>query len=98
MSFDEGGVASRSTFNPVHQYNKDQPQKFYFDFYLLCNNSPEKIFTLHCNVYQGKNADNIGIPEEITHPQATQKSVVNSIIPSKLGMDPNGICQLFMLV
>ena len=62
LSFDEGGVASRSRFNPVRQYNKDKPQKFRVDFFVLCNNSPGMYFIIHCDVYQGKNAANIGIP------------------------------------
>ena len=89
MSFDEGGVASRSRFNPICQYNKDKPQKFHVDFFVLCNNSPGQYFILHCDVYQGKNAENIGIPDEITKLPTTQKAVVNSFIQSKLGNDPN---------
>ena len=53
-SFDEGRVASRSRFNPVCQYNKDKPQKFCVDFFVLCNNSAGKYFILYCDVYQGK--------------------------------------------
>jgi hypothetical protein len=54
MSFDKGGVASRSRFNTIQQYNKDKPQKVCIDFFVLCNNSPGKYFILHCDVYQGK--------------------------------------------
>ncbi len=96
MSFDEGGVASRLWFNPIRQYNKDKPQKFRVDIFVLCNNSPGKYFILHCDVYQGKNLENIGIPEEITKLPSTQKAVVNSIIQSKIGKDPNGVRRLFM--
>jgi hypothetical protein len=96
MSFDEGGVASRSRFNPVRQYNKDKSQKFCADFFVLCNNSPRKYFILHCAVYQGKNAENIGIPEEIVKLRSTQKAVVNAIIQRKLGKEPNGIHRLFI--
>ena len=65
LSFDEDGVASRSRFNPVRQYNKDKPQKFRVDFFVLCNNSPQCYFIIHCDVYKGKNEANIGIPAEI---------------------------------
>ena len=65
LSFDKGGIASHSRFNHVRQYNKDKPQKFRFDFFVLCNNSPEKYVILHCDVYQGKNSEDIGILEEI---------------------------------
>ena len=32
VSFDEGGVAMRSRYCPVRQYNKDKPEKFRVDF------------------------------------------------------------------
>ncbi len=54
LSFDEGGVASHSRMNPVRQYNKDKPQKFRVDFFVLCNNSPGQYFIINCDVYQGK--------------------------------------------
>ena len=78
------------------QYNKDKPQKFRLDFFVLCNNSPGAHFIVHCDVYQGKNAANIGIPNEIQNLPTTQKVVVNSIIQSKLGKDPDGIRHVFM--
>jgi hypothetical protein len=59
-------------------------QKFRVDFFVLCNNSPGKYFIIHCDIYQGKNAANIGIPHEIRNLPATQKAVVNSIIQSNL--------------
>ncbi len=65
LSFDEGGIASRSRFNPVRQYNKDKPQKFRVDFFILCNNTPEQYFIVHCDVYQRKNDANINIPKEL---------------------------------
>ena len=65
LSFDEGGVASRSQFNPVRQYNKDKPQKFRVDFFILCNNTPEQYFIVRCDVYQGRNDANINIQKEI---------------------------------
>jgi hypothetical protein len=66
------------------------------DFFVLCNNSPGAYFIVHCDVYQGKNAANIGIPNEIQNLPTTQKAVVNSIIQSKLAKDPDGIRCLFM--
>ena len=62
----------------------------------MCHNSPGKYFILHCDIYQGKNAKNIGIPKEITKLPTTQKAVVNSTIQSTIGKDLNGISQLFM--
>ena len=56
MSFDEGGVASRSRYNPIRQYNKDKPQKFCVDFFVLA--AADNYFVYHMEPYQGKNASN----------------------------------------
>ena len=56
MSFDEGGVASRSRYNPIRQYNKDKPQKFRVDFFVLA--AADNYFVYHMEPYQGKNASN----------------------------------------
>ena len=96
LTFDEGGVASRSRMNPVRQYNKDKPNKFRVDFFVLANNSPGKYFIVHLDVYQGKNAENINIPEAIQKMPTTQKAVVNSVIQSGIGLDPDGKRRIFM--
>jgi len=102
LSFDEGGVASRSRVNPVRQYNKDKPNKFRIDFFVLTNNTKREgqseipYFIMHLDVYQGKNAANIGIPNEIRHLPTTQKAVINAIIAAGLGKDPDGLRCLFM--
>ena len=33
--FDEGGIACRSRYCPVRQYNKDKPDKFRVDFFIM---------------------------------------------------------------
>ena len=96
MSFDEGGVASRSRMCPVRQYNKDKPDKFRVDFFVLANNAPGKYFICHADVYQGKNVENIDIPEEIRNLPTTQKAVVNAVIKADIGKDPDGIRCLYM--
>ena len=96
LSFDEGGVASRSRRNPVRQYNKDKPNKFRVDFFILSNNSDKWYFIIHIDVYQGKNAANIGVPEELKTMPTTQKAVVNAILTSKLENEPNGKRRMFM--
>ena len=73
LSVDEGGIASRSRMNPVRPYNKDKPNKFSVDVFLLANNNPGINFIHHLEVYQGKNAKNIGIPVEIQDMPTTQK-------------------------
>ena len=52
VSFDEGGVASRSRLNPIRQYNKDKPKKFRVDFFILSD--AKQYFIYHIDVYQGK--------------------------------------------
>ena len=44
MTFDEGGIPLRSRMNPVRQYNKDKPNKYRVDFFVLANNSEKKYF------------------------------------------------------
>lgn len=85
-------------FNPVRQYNKYKPQTYRVDFFALCNcnNSLWQYFIVHCDIYQGKNSENIGIPTEIHNLPTTQKAAVNVIIQPKLGKEPNGIRLSFM--
>ena len=42
----------RSRFCPVHQYNKDKPDKFRVDFFILAD--VQHYFIYHLDVYQGK--------------------------------------------
>jgi Transposase IS4 len=59
VTFNEGGIGSRHCLNPVTQYNKDKPQKFRVDFFIMaCSRT---YFIHHMDVYQGKNATNVGI-------------------------------------
>jgi len=59
LSFDEGGIGCRSRYCPVRQYNKNKPQKFRVDFFICADSS--EYFILHLDVYQGKNATNVGM-------------------------------------
>ena len=77
--------------NPVRQYNKDRPNKFRVDFFVLANNKEGEYFIVHIDVYQGMNAANIGIPDEIKDLPTTKKAVVNAIIQSLVGKDPDGM-------
>jgi len=59
VTFDEGGIGSRHRLNPVRQYNKDKPQKFRVDFFIMaCSRT---YFIHHLDVYQGANSANTGI-------------------------------------
>jgi hypothetical protein len=57
--FDKGGVSMQSRLCPVQQYNKDKPNKFHVDFFILAN--ARSYFAIHTDVYQGKNSTNVGI-------------------------------------
>ena len=70
MSFDKGGILSRSRMNPVWQYNKDKQNKYFF---VLANKSKKKYFAQHINVYRGQNEGNINIPDCICEFPTTQK-------------------------
>jgi hypothetical protein len=58
-TFDEGGLGSLNQMNLVRQYNKDKPQKFRVDFLIVACSGTYYIH--HMDVYQGKNASNIGV-------------------------------------
>ena len=62
---------------------------------MLCQNTEGCYFIVHAGVYQGKNAKNVGIPVEIQKLLTTIKAVVNTVIQSKIGNDPNGMRRLF---
>jgi hypothetical protein len=81
LSFDEGGVGCGSKYCPVRQYNKNKPQKFRVYFFFICADSQE-YFILHLDVYQGQNATNIGISEQLTSLPMTQKAVASNVLHS----------------
>ena len=78
LTFDEGGIACRSRFCPVRQYNKDKPQKFRVDMFIMADASSYHIYNV--DVYQGKNASNIDIHPSIETLPTTQKAVLNAVI------------------
>ena len=93
-SFDEGGIAMRSRFCPVHQYNKDKPAKYRVDFFILADS--RDYFIYHLDVYQGANQANIDIHPSIKHLPTTQKAVANAILKSGIDNDKDGCRYLFM--
>ena len=88
LSFDEGGHATRSRFCPCRQYNKDKPNKYRVDFFVLSD--AHQYFICHIDVYQGRNGANIGIHPDVQHMPTTQKAVANAIICSDVKNDPCG--------
>ncbi len=76
-SFDEGGIPSKSCYNPVRQYNNSKLDKYWIDFFILANESEGHNFIIHIDVYQGKSSENNFIPREIWDLLATQKAIVN---------------------
>ncbi len=53
MSLDEGGITSKSNYNPVRQYNNSKPDKYRIDFFILANALRGHNFIYHIDVYQG---------------------------------------------
>jgi hypothetical protein len=96
LSFGEGGIASKSRYNPVHQYNSSKPDKYRIDFFVLVNVSSGKNFIYHLDVYQGKNATNAFITAEAHNLPTTQKAVVNTIVLSGIANEPNGMREIYM--
>ena len=95
-SFDEGGIASKSRYYPVRQYNSLKPDKYRIGFFVLVNASHGKNFIYHLDVYQGKNSSNAQITEEAWSLPTTQKAVVNTVITSGIENDPGGMRELYM--
>jgi Transposase IS4 len=94
VSFDEGGVMCKSRFCPVRQYNKDKPDKFRVDFFIMA--CPKTFYIHHLDVYQGKNASNVGIVEEARCLPTTQKAVLNDVLSTRIANDPAGARTLAM--
>jgi len=82
LAFDEGGVACRSRYCPVRQYNKDKPDKFRVDFFMLAGSTTRIIY--HIDFYQGRNDSNVGILEEYHDTPTTMKAVLNAVALSGL--------------
>jgi len=88
VSFNEGGCSCRSRYCPVRQYNKDKPDKFRVDFFIMA--CPKTYFIHHLDVYQGKNATNVGIRDEIKGVPTTQKAVINAVLQTEMHNDVDG--------
>jgi Transposase IS4 len=89
-AFDEGGIACRSCYCPVRQeYNKDKPNKYQVDFFILACSTTYIIH--HIDVYQGKNTANIGIDVPCVNLPTTMKAVANAAIKSELRRGSNDV-------
>ncbi len=86
MFFDEGGIPSKSIFNPIRQYNNSTPDK-YMIFFILANVSGGHNFIYHIDVYQRKNEQYVGIAEDLWKLPTTQQVVVNLIVSMGLYTD-----------
>ncbi|KAL3800369.1 hypothetical protein HJC23_003665 [Cyclotella cryptica] len=40
ISFDEGGIARKSWYNPLHQYNSSKPDKYRINFFVMAHDLP----------------------------------------------------------
>jgi hypothetical protein len=90
LAFDEGGVAC-----PDRQYNKDKPDKYWVDFFILTDSTSYAI--LHIDVYQGKNKANINIDQRAASLPTTMKVVINAVNHTHLENDiDEGYCCISM--
>ena len=94
ISFDEGGIAMRSRLCPIRMYNKDKPEKFRVDLFILADS--QQYFIYHLDVYQGKNKSNIDIDQSISKLPTTQKAVANAIVKSGIANDTDGCRYIFL--
>ena len=88
-SFLSGGIRCRSRFCPVRMYNKDKPDKFRVDFFILAGS--ESYIIHHLDVYQGKNASNVSVHESCWNLPTTMKAVVNAVIQASLSKGSNDV-------
>jgi Transposase IS4 len=88
LTFDEGGVACRSRFCPVRMYNSQKPDKFRVDLFILACSVSYVIFNV--DVYQGKNASNVGIDPSIIDLPTTQKAPMNAVLKCQLHLETDG--------
>eukprot|EP00957_Ditylum_brightwellii_P150015 11424694-Ditylum_brightwellii.AAC.1 len=83
----------RSCYCPVHQYNKDKPDKLCVGFFILAN--AKYLFIYYLDVYQGKNKNNIEFHPDVINLPVTQKAVRNAILQSGIVNDSNGMQHFF---
>ncbi len=80
MSFYEGGIASKSNYNPVRQYKNSKLEKYRIDFFILANVSSGHNFIIPLMSIREKNKQNIGIAKDLWNLPTTQKAFVNAIL------------------
>ena len=71
---------------PVRQYNKDKPDPYRIDFFILADHPPNNInnmrtgyLVLHLDVYQGANAAKVNIDDRAAAIPTTMRAVVNAV-------------------
>jgi hypothetical protein len=94
LSFDEGGIGCRSRRCPIRMYNKDKPDKYRIDFFILCCSVTYIIF--HLEPYQGKNATNAGVTTLARAFPTTAKAVLNAVEKTGLKNSPTG-CRVIIM-
>ena len=88
LSHDEGGVGCRSRLCPITMYNKDKPEKYRLDFFILC--CAKTFIILHIEPYQGKNGTNAGVSTLARAFPVTSAAVLNAVERSGLKKSPDG--------
>lgn len=79
LAFDE---ACRSRFCPIRQCQKDKPDRYPVDFFILEGTASQVIY--HVDVYQGENPANVGIAPELVNLPTRMKAVLNAVVQSKV--------------
>ncbi len=90
MSFNEGGIANKSNYNPFRQYNNSKQGKYRINCSTLAYFSGGHNFIDHIDVYHRKNEQSIRIAEDLWNLPTTQNAVVNATVSTGLCADPNG--------
>ncbi len=95
ISFDKGGIQSKSNYIHVRQHNNSKLDKYRIDFLSLLMH-PVGVILYITLLSVRKNEQNFGIAEDLWNLPTTQTAVVNAIVLTRLNTDPNGFCILYV--
>ena len=98
LAFDEGGSSCRSSCKaPIRQYNKDKPDKYRVDFFILAGSKSRIVYDM-MDVYPGRNDCNVGIAEEFKNLPTTMKAVLNAVMHLEISNGSNDVNGGFRVV
>ncbi len=91
MSFNEGGIPSKSNYDPIRQCHNSTPDKYRIGLFILANASSG-----HNSLITLMSIRKKGMAEDLWNLPMTQKAVMNAIVSTGLFTDQNGFCELNM--